>query len=204
MDEDALRIKKAVFFTSMKRAEDFPQENLPQIAVAGKSNAGKSSLINYLANHSRLAYVGKQPGKTRLVNFYNINDGSFWLVDLPGYGFARVSKSARDSWGKLMDAYFNTSDNIKALLILTDIRRKPTADDIVMVKYAEYYKINFAIVATKADKIAKSKRLHYARIIKDYIENQTDTKGFKVFPVSSYEKKGGEAILKYIFERLSC
>lgn len=202
MAENTLQIKKAVFYKSMKRAQDYPGDDLPQVAVAGKSNAGKSSLINFLVGHSKLAYVGKQPGKTRLVNFYTIND-AFLLVDLPGYGFAKVSKAERKSWGDMMDAYFETAHNIRALLILTDIRHKPTADDISMVKYALYYCINFSVIATKADKIAKSKRFHYIRAIKKHITEATGADGFDVFAVSSNEKTGGDAVLKYISERLS-
>ena len=113
-----MEIKKAAFITSMKRAEDYPEEGRPEIAFAGKSNVGKSSLINYMTNNKKLAYVSKQPGKTRLINYFLVND-SFYLVDLPGYGFARVSKTEKESWARMMEQYFAVAKNLRALVILS-------------------------------------------------------------------------------------
>ncbi len=150
-------IKNAEFYKSIKNKKDYFNEELPEIAVVGKSNVGKSSLINMLTRNSKLARVSKQPGKTRLINYFLINK-SFYLVDLPGYGFARVSKAEKDSWDEMMTGYFESVKNLKLVIILMDIRHKPTADDVNMLRYVEYYAMPYMICATKADKIAKSKR----------------------------------------------
>lgn len=202
MEKLPYSVKKASFLKSMKKPEDYPKEDLPEIAIAGKSNAGKSSLINYLTNNSKLSYVSKQPGKTRLVNFFIIND-CFLLVDLPGYGFAKVSKAEQNSWGRMMDAFFNSSNNLKAVLILVDIRHKPTKDDLLMIEYCLHYNIQFALIATKADKIAKSKRYNYLQTIKKNIDENLGVNDFKIFPVSSTAKRGKEEILNYIEERIN-
>lgn len=201
MENEPLIIKKALFLKSMKNADDVPNSDLPEIAIAGKSNAGKSSLINYLTNNSKLSFVSKQPGKTRLVNFFTIND-MFLLVDLPGYGFAKVSKTEQYSWGKMMDSFFSSVRNLKSVLILVDIRHMPTNDDLTMINYCIHYNIPFALIATKSDKIAKSKRNNYIRNIKKYIFDKTGKDDFKVFPVSSTAKIGKEEILNYIKERI--
>ncbi len=199
---DIPQIKKAVFHTSAKKGTEHPDSALPEIAVAGKSNVGKSSLINYLTNNSKLARVSKQPGKTRLVNYFTINE-AFYLVDLPGYGFARVSKAERESWGSMMEGYFETADTLKGLLILMDIRHDPSADDVQMVCWADHFDVPYAIVATKADKIAKSKRINYARSIERYIQKEAglDLKP-QVLWVSALEKRGSEDVLAYIWSRL--
>ncbi len=193
-----LEIKKAVFYTSMKAAKDYPGDKYQEVIFAGKSNAGKSSLINYLANNSKLAYVSKQPGKTRLINFFIINE-SFCLVDLPGYGYARVSHDERKSWGGMVEEYFDTTKKLKAVFLLADIRHKPSADDLQMIEWAIYYNVPFVVVATKADKIAKSKRFHAAKIMKNHIAEALQiVADFPVVPVSSLEKKGKEDILSYM------
>ncbi len=189
-------IKKAVFYKSMKKSVDYPGGELPEIAFAGKSNVGKSSLINYLANNSKLAYVSKQPGKTRLINYFLIND-SFYLVDLPGYGFARVSKSEKESWSEMMQDYFAVAQKLKALVILVDIRHNPTEDDLQMIEWAAHFKVPFMIAATKADKIAKSKRFHYVMQMAKYISSMIDI-DIDIVPVSSTDKKGKEDIVAYM------
>lgn len=202
MGNEPLTIKRTVFFTSMKAPEDYPGGDLPEIAIAGKSNVGKSSLINYLANNSKMAYVSKQPGKTRLINYFTVND-AFYLVDLPGYGFAKVSKTEKISWAKMMEGYFDIAKNLDALIILVDIRHNPTVDDIQMIRWADYYKVPFLIVATKADKIAKSKRINYIRSIKSFVKKEVEMENEpNVTSVSSFEKKGKEDLLNYIAERL--
>lgn len=199
---DIPQIKKAVFHTSAKKGTEHPESGLPEIAVAGKSNVGKSSLINYLTNNSKLARVSKQPGKTRLVNYFTIND-AFYLVDLPGYGFARVSKAERESWGSMMEEYFESAASLRGLLILMDIRHDPSAEDVQMVRWADHFGVPYAIVATKADKIAKSKRINYARSIERYIMGEAELSiKPQVLWVSSFEKRGGEDVLAYIGGRL--
>ena len=197
-----MEIKKAAFITSMKRAEDYPEEGRPEIAFAGKSNVGKSSLINYMTNNKKLAYVSKQPGKTRLINYFLVND-SFYLVDLPGYGFARVSKTEKESWARMMEQYFAVAKNLRALVILVDIRHKPTQDDLQMIEWAARYGVPFMIAATKADKIAKSIRYNYAVQMAKHIEAAVDLDmEFLIVPVSASSKLGKEKVLDYIEQML--
>lgn len=193
-----MEVKKVAFAKSMKQPQDYPDSGLPEIAFAGKSNVGKSSLINYIANHSKLAYVSKQPGKTRLINYYLVND-CFYLVDLPGYGFARVSKTEKDSWDEMMRLYFEIAKNLKALIILVDIRHKPTQDDLQMIQWALYYGVPFCIAATKADKIAKSKRYHYAvQMAKNISAALEEDLDLSIIPISSAGKYGKDTLLRYV------
>ena len=152
---EPFRIKKAAFVTSVNGQGGYPEKR-PELALVGRSNVGKSSLINCLTGNGKLARISAAPGKTRLINYYLIND-SFYLVDLPGYGFAQRSKGERESWGKLMESYL-TSDRVDHLLLIMDIRHEPTEEDRQMYQFLLYYNIPFTIVATKADKVAKSKR----------------------------------------------
>ena len=186
-------IKNARFLKSMKKKGDYPQTDLPEIAICGKSNVGKSSLINYLTNNHKLAKVSSTPGKTRLVNFFVINE-TFMLVDLPGYGFAKVSHSERDSWSAMVEGYLQTSQQLKALLILLDIRHKPTADDKLMFDWAALFGLSVIIVATKADKIAKTKR---PAALKQLSQSVGDIE-YPVVAVSSQTKLGAEALLDEI------
>jgi len=149
-------IKKASFVTSVGAGSAYPEQNRAEIAIVGKSNVGKSSLINHLCSNKKLAKTSATPGKTRLINFFLLNE-DFYLVDLPGYGFARASKTEQAGWGKLMEDYLS-SGRVKHLFMLIDIRHAPTAEDKQMFEYVLYYGIPFTLIATKADKLAKSKR----------------------------------------------
>ena len=186
-----MRITKARFLKSMKSSSDYPEHDFAEIAVCGKSNVGKSSLINLLTNNHKLAKVSGSPGKTRLVNFFVINE-EFMLVDLPGYGYAKVSKSEKNSWGSMMEEYFDTSKNLRAFLILLDIRHKPTADDKMMFEWAAHFGLHVIIVATKADKIAKTKRFARLKEIKKTIGYGID---YPIVAVSALKKLGVEALL---------
>ena len=186
-------IKNARFLKSMKKKGDYPETGLPEIAICGKSNVGKSSLINYLTNNYKLAKVSSTPGKTRLVNFFVINE-TFMLVDLPGYGFAKVSHSEKDSWSEMVEGYLKTSQQLKALLILLDIRHKPTADDKLMFDWAALFGLSVIIVATKADKIAKTKR---PAALKQLAQAVGDIE-YPVVAVSSQTRLGAEALLDEI------
>lgn len=195
-------IKKAIFCTSMKKPSSYPNEGKPEVAFAGKSNVGKSSLINYLANHSKLAHVSKQPGKTRLINYFLVNE-EFYLVDLPGYGYARVSKKEKESWIDMMAGYFEVAHYLCALIILIDIRHKPTQDDLQMIEWAAHFNVPFLVAATKADKIAKSKRYHYMVKMAKHIEDEIDMDvDFTIVPVSSEGKIGKDKILEYIADMI--
>lgn len=150
------KIKKAEFITSAGKDSNYPEKTLAEVAIVGKSNVGKSSLINALCNMNKLAKTSQKPGKTRLINFFGIN-GEFMLVDLPGYGFAKASKQEQAQWGELMERYLS-SGRVTHLFMLLDIRHEPTAEDRQMFKYILYYAIPYTLVATKADKLAKSRR----------------------------------------------
>ena len=152
---EAFRIKQAEFETSVSLGGACP-EGTVQIAMVGKSNVGKSSLINSLCNNYKLARISASPGKTRLINFFKIN-GEFYLVDLPGYGYAQASKTEKAKWGELIEGYLS-SGRLTHIFMLLDIRHAPTAEDKQMFNWILYYGVPFTLVATKADKLARSKR----------------------------------------------
>lgn len=149
-----MKITKAEFITSAAQKSQFISPAKPMIAVCGRSNVGKSSFINMLANRKKLARVSQQPGRTRLVNYFDF--GSFILADLPGYGYARVSKAEKIKWAKMLDDFFADKANISHVFALCDIRHDPTADDVTMINYLYCNTIPFTVVATKADKLSRS------------------------------------------------
>ncbi len=149
-----MEIKQVNFITSAAAQSQFIKSEKPVIAVCGKSNVGKSSFINMLANNKKLAKVSKEPGRTRLVNYFDF--GAFILADLPGYGFARVSKDEKLKWAKLLDAFFEDKGSIAHVFALADIRHEPTADDRQMIEYLYFHRIPFSVIATKADKLSKA------------------------------------------------
>ena len=153
--QDALLIKNATFITSAARVDQFIKTQKPTVAICGKSNVGKSSFINMMANRKQLAKTSRDPGRTRLVNYFDF--GEFVLADLPGYGFARVSKTEKEKWGKILDAFFKDKDNLTHALVLVDSRHSPTEDDKQMMQFLHYHTIPFTVVLTKADKLSKMK-----------------------------------------------
>ncbi len=155
-----MEIKSAEFVTSMAAYGKFTGKGLPQIAVAGKSNVGKSTLINKLCRRNKLARTSATPGKTRLINIFLLN-GAFHLVDLPGYGFAKVDKQEKQRWGKMMQDYFTEAEELRHVLCLVDIRHEPTEDDVTMNRFLRETGIPFTVVATKADKISRGARSKY-------------------------------------------
>ena len=155
-----MEIKNAEFITSLAAYGDFPGKGLPQIAVAGKSNVGKSTLINKLCRRNKLAKTSATPGKTRLINIFLLN-GAFHLVDLPGYGFAKVDKQEKLRWGKMMQDYFTEAEELKHVFCLVDIRHEPTEDDKTMNRFLREMDIPFTVIATKADKISRGARSKY-------------------------------------------
>ena len=187
-------IKTAEFVRSAKLKKDYGNQEIPEIAIVGKSNVGISSIINALKNNSKLARVSKQPGKTRLVNFFLLNQ-QFYLVDLPGYGFARVSKAEKETWDEMMRTYFENSKQLRAVILLLDIRHKPTKEDIAMLHYIEYYAIPYVVCLTKADKIAKSKRKNEAVHKRKEIPSSF---AYDIIPISSEEGYGKQELLDYL------
>ncbi|MCL2694789.1 MAG: ribosome biogenesis GTP-binding protein YihA/YsxC [Clostridiales bacterium] len=153
-------IKQATFIGSCAAGTPYPPPLPFEVAIVGKSNVGKSSLINNLCRNNKLARVSGQPGKTRLINYFCINN-AFYLVDLPGYGFARASKTEKQSWGALVEGYL-ASGRVNHLFLLLDIRHPPTVDDAAMYRYLLYYGTPFTLIATKADKIARAHRKNQA------------------------------------------
>ncbi|MBQ8427846.1 MAG: YihA family ribosome biogenesis GTP-binding protein [Clostridia bacterium] len=151
--KEKLTVKNAEFITSAAKKEQFIHPDKPMIAVCGKSNVGKSSFINMLANRKKLAKTSSEPGRTRLVNYFDF--GKFVLADLPGYGFARVSKTEKDKWAKTLSAFFEQKKEIAHVLMLVDCRHDPTADDVQMIEFLNYHVIPFTVVLTKADKLSK-------------------------------------------------
>ena len=149
-------IKNPKFEISAVKPAQYPKGNLPEIVLVGKSNVGKSSFINTMLNRKNLARTSNTPGKTRQINFYNI-DNNFYFVDLPGYGFSKLSKEEQVNMGKFIEDYLQKSRNIKLIILLLDIRHKPTQDDLLMYKYILKTNLPFMIVANKADKIAVTK-----------------------------------------------
>ena len=153
----------AKFITSAATAAQFIKPDKPMIAIAGKSNSGKSTLINMLAGQKHLAKTSSQPGRTRLVNYFDF--GTFILADLPGYGYAAVSKAEQEKWGKTLDQFFAQKESIAHVFLLGDIRRDPSEDDAQMVTYLNYYILPFTVIATKCDKLSRMKQKERVRAV---------------------------------------
>ncbi len=150
-----MEVKNPYLVVSAPDSKSWPQSELPEIVMAGRSNVGKSSLINTITRRKNLAYVGNTPGKTRLLNFFNIDD-TFMLVDVPGYGYANASKKMLIQFGEMMEEYFENRKQKKGLLMIVDARHKPSEDDLSMIEYARYHQIPLAVIATKTDKLKRS------------------------------------------------
>ena len=158
-----LKIGNATFITSAATEKQFITPDKPVIAVCGKSNVGKSSFINMLANQKKLAKTSSAPGRTRLVNYFDF--GAFILADLPGYGFAQVSKTEKAKWAKTLDAFFRDKEKITHVFMLADCRHDPTVDDVQMIEYLHFHVIPFTVVLTKGDKLSKMKLKEHKRAI---------------------------------------
>ena len=158
-----LTVKNAKFITSAAKKEQFITPDKPMLAVCGKSNVGKSSFINMLANQKKLAKTSSEPGRTRLVNYFDF--GEFILADLPGYGFARVSKGEKEKWAKTLDSFFQDKEKLRHVFLLVDSRHDPTADDVQMITFLHYHQIPFTVVLTKADKLSKMKCKEHLKAI---------------------------------------
>jgi len=168
-----MKIHSAEFVLSAAKTAQCPKDNLPELALIGRSNVGKSSLINKLLNRRALARTSGTPGKTRLLNFYRINDCWYW-VDLPGYGFARVSKSMRNEWQKLIEGYLKNREPLRGVIQLVDLRHPPSADDIQMYQWFQYFNLPTILVATKADKISRGQWARHLKVIRTTLEIGTE------------------------------
>ncbi len=187
-------IKNAELETVCGVTSKLPCNEAVEIAFAGKSNVGKSSLINGLLNRKALARTSSQPGKTQTINFYKIND-AFYFVDLPGYGYAKVSASEREKWGKMIERYLNTSKQLKLVFLLVDIRHEPSANDKMMYDWVVHSGFQPVIIATKADKIKRSQLQKNLKIIRTKLEMGKDD---LIFPFSALSKQGKDEIWEYI------
>jgi len=189
-----MKILSAKFITSIIDANKLPPGDYPEIAFAGRSNVGKSSLINTLVNRKKLALTSSSPGKTRMINFFNINDRLF-LVDLPGYGFAKVSQEERKKWKTLIESYVTTSKHLKGVIQLIDSRLGPTELDLEMLRWLVQLKKAVLIVATKADKIPRSK---LKPALAAYAKTMNDIGKFDLVPFSNVTKSGKKEIWQAI------
>ncbi|MGI6199154.1 MAG: ribosome biogenesis GTP-binding protein YihA/YsxC [Christensenellales bacterium] len=186
-----MQIKSAKLLATVADFQKIPSHGLPEIAIAGKSNSGKSSLINTLANRRNLARVGSTPGKTKLVNLFVFND-AFCLVDLPGYGYAAVSKQEQQRWAARVDGYLSGSQALRHMLLLMDIRRDPSPDDIQLCQFMLYQQLPYTLIATKADKVSKSQR----KVRTDAIQRALHLPGESVIiPFSAQDRTGLDALL---------
>ena len=190
----AVNLQKAEFVLSAAAPKDFIQDGLPQVAFAGRSNVGKSSAINRLLNRKNFARVGAAPGKTVHINYFRI-DGAFYLVDLPGYGYARVSKGERDRWGQLMEDYFARPGLLTLGVLLVDARHKPTADDCTMANWFKETGCPLAVAANKLDKLKKSEVAPNLAQIRTTLELGDDV---PVIPFSAEKGTGKEELLRII------
>lgn len=193
-----MRITKSDIETVAVKPSQYPPENLKEIAFAGRSNVGKSSLLNLLTGRKKLAKVSGNPGKTRTINFFLIND-EFRIVDLPGYGYAKVSKSVSESWGDMMETYIENRPNLVKIVQLVDIRHEPSKQDVQMYGYLKHFGLDGIVVATKADKVSRNRIPGQVKLIRQTLGLNKDD---RVIPVSALKKTGHEELLDVIEELL--
>jgi len=184
-------IKKAELEAVAVKPSQYPEDNMIEIAFAGRSNVGKSSLLNLLTNRKSLARVSGSPGKTRTINFYRIND-EFRIVDLPGYGYAKASKSLTEGWGEMMEKYLETRQGLRVVAQLVDVRHAPSKQDIQMYEYLRYYGLDGLVVLTKADKVSRNELNKNTAMIRKALDLKPED---KTIPVSALKRTGYENLL---------
>lgn len=189
-----MNLQIAEFVTSITDLSQLPKDGLPQIAFSGKSNVGKSSVINRVLNRKNFARVGETPGKTVHINFFRI-DRKAYFVDLPGYGFAKVPKAEKERWGRLMEAYFSVPERVALGILIVDARHKPTADDITMCSYFQSTGRPFVVVANKLDKLKKSELEPNMALIRQTLSLSEET---CLIPFSAEKGTGREELLRQI------
>ena len=193
-----INIHNAEILLSAANKSHYPQDEIPEIALAGRSNVGKSSFINTLLNRKNLARTSGKPGKTQLLNFFNIDD-KLRFVDVPGYGYAKVSKTERVKWGKMIEEYLTSRENLRAVVSLVDVRHEPSTDDVQMYEFLKYYEIPVIVVATKADKVPRGKWNKHESVIKKKLDFDKND-DFIIF--SSVNKDGLDAAWDAILEKI--
>lgn len=190
-------IRKAELLITAAKKEQYPETIVPEIAFAGKSNVGKSSMINAMLNRRSLARTSSQPGKTQTINFYNIND-MLNFVDLPGYGYAKVAKTEQEKWAKMIDTYLHSRPQLREVVLLVDIRHEPSKNDVQMYEWIKDCGYTGYVIAAKADKLSRSQQIRSVSIIKKTL----NIKGSNlIIPFSSVSKNGVEEIWA-LFEQL--
>ena len=184
-------IKKAELEAVAVKPSQYPEDNMIEIAFAGRSNVGKSSVLNLLTNRKSLARVSGSPGKTRTINFYRIND-EFRIVDLPGYGYAKASKSLTEGWGEMMEKYLETRQGLRVVAQLVDIRHAPSKQDVQMYEYLRYYGLDGLVVLTKADKVSRNELNKNTAMIRKALDLKPED---RAIPVSALKRTGYENLL---------
>lgn len=190
-----MKIISAEFIKSAVDPANYPKENLPEIAFVGRSNVGKSSLINSLLNRKRLVKISSTPGKTQLINFFQINN-QFFFVDLPGYGFARVPTAIKKNWGKMIETYLSKRKNLNLVILIFDIRHNPTENDRSMLKWLDSYQIQTLFIVNKSDKVKKSEKNKRAQLILESLNKPEE----KAIIFSSKSGEGKRDLWKEIIE----
>ena len=194
-----MQIRNAKFLVSVADSRKLPDFGAPEIAFAGKSNAGKSSFINFLTDNGKLARTSSEPGRTRLLNYFAVNGGEITFVDLPGYGFAKAAKSEQMKWGALAEGDLSGSADLKNVFVLMDVRHNPTSDDKMLLNYLYAKNIPFTVIATKCDKLSRAQTAARRKEIADAIGVGV----MNVYTVSSLKKTGKQEILSRLDEILS-
>ncbi|NGQ94372.1 YihA family ribosome biogenesis GTP-binding protein [Brevibacillus sp. SYP-B805] len=193
-----MKIISAEFVISAVGPKQYPTDGLPEIALVGRSNVGKSSLLNKMMNRKSLVRTSSKPGKTQTLNFFRVNN-MLYFVDFPGYGYAKVSKSVRQSWGKMIEGYLAKRDELRFVIQLIDIRHPPTKDDIAMYAWCKENGLDTVIVATKADKIARGRWQQHAKIIREALTLRSQD---PIIPFSSETGQGRDELWQEILRRL--
>ncbi len=190
-----MKINRSDLLAVAVKEEQYPEQNCPEIAFAGRSNVGKSSLLNLLTGRKKLARISGSPGKTRTINFYTINEDEFRIVDLPGYGYAKVSKSISQNWGDMIERYLKNRESLRQVVLLLDIRHKPTEQDRQMYEWMRHYGYGSLIVATKTDKVSRNQYQKCLRVIRETLDLDKDT---VIVPTSTLKKTGIEELKEEI------
>lgn len=164
-----MKVVSSDIVISAVKPEQYPETELPEFALAGRSNVGKSSFINKMLNRKGLARISSKPGKTQTLNFYLINE-ILHFVDVPGYGYAKVSKTERAAWGKMIETYFTTREQLRACVLIVDLRHPPTQDDVLMYDFLKHYGITCVVIATKADKIPRGKWQKHLKVTRETLD----------------------------------
>jgi len=185
-----MKIRSSEITMSAVNKSQYPDEGIPEIALVGRSNVGKSSTVNTLLNRRNFARISQTPGKTRTINFYLINN-EFFFTDLPGYGYAKIAKSEKEKWGKIMERYLEDREELCAIFLLVDIRHEPTNDDVMMYEWIKHFGYNCVVIATKSDKISRGQYQKHINIIRKKLQLDADE---KVIPISSLKKTGVEDV----------